>query len=161
VRVTISGSNSGNGSLISTAVRAAGAGVRISEMMIATNFVVATRMEMIGKAVRNPLDGNYRELNLMVPEKVTAISRSGAAWFEGVCQLQRDMAEQMVDIGMLLLGGVPKPSRLVKLASDSTRRGARVLLFPVTASDAALEPLHRTVTVNARRLRGDEARRAA
>ena len=130
-------------------------------MLEATNYVIATRMDMIGEAVRSPLDGNYRELNRMVPEKVTAISRSGAAWFQGACQLQRDLTDQMVDIGMLMLGGVPKPSRLIKLASDSTRRGARAMLFPMIASDAAMEPLHRTVTVNARRLRGDEARRAA
>lgn len=127
----------------------------MSEMMVATNFVIATRLGMIGAAVRNPLNGNYRELNRMVPEKVMALSRSSTAWFEGAAQLQRDMADQMVDIGMLMLGGVPNPSGLMKLAGDTTRRSARALMFPMTAGDAAMEPLHRTVTVNAQRLRGN------
>lgn len=159
--MTTSTSKASQASLVASAARAIGAGARINEMMDATNYVIATRMDMIGAAVRNPWTGNYRELNRMVPEKLTAMSHSGMAWFEGACQLQRDMADQFLDIGMLMMGGVPKPSRLAKLASDTTQRSARALLFPIIAGDAAMEPLHRTVTVNAKRLRGDEARRAA
>ncbi len=143
--------------LASAAARISDASVKISEMMIASGVVIGARMGLMNAALRSPLDADYAELNRMVPEKVAAMSRAGAVWFDGACQLQRDLAEQFVDVGMLMLGGVPSAKRIAKLADDSSRRGTRALMFPVITGGAAMAPVHKTVTANARRLRGSKA----
>ncbi|TVV70906.1 hypothetical protein [Sphingomonas solaris] len=147
-------------SIASAATSAIDVGVKVSEIALASGVVVGARLWLIGAALRNPFSGDYRELGRMVPEKVFALAQSGIALVDRIGAAQRDMMAQMVDSENLIVGGVPTPATLVKLATETGKRGTRAMMWPLTTSDAALAPVHRTVTSNARRL-GNAARKAA
>ncbi len=147
----MSGTND-EASLATITVRAVDMGIKVGEMMVASAVVVTARTALIGAAMANPVEGDYRELGRMLPEKLFAMSCSGMALFDSLTAFQRDMAAQLTDLTLLAMGGVPTPDRLARLADDSNARGARALLWSIEAGDAAMAPMHRAVTSNARRL---------
>ena len=113
-------------------------GLRTAETMLASGSVIGTRTGMIGRAAANPWRGNYRELSRMVPEKVAAfgaaadiLAREGRVWQDAVSAL----------------AGSAGP------AADGWFRSIDALTGLWAAPGAALRPIHRTATANARRLR--------
>ena len=113
-------------------------GLRSTETMLAASSVIGTRTGMIQSAAAAPLRGNYRELSRMVPEKVAAfgaaadiLAKEGRQWQEAVTAL----------------AGSAEPG------VDSWFRTVDAVTALWAAPDAALRPIHRTATANARRLR--------
>jgi hypothetical protein len=109
-------------------------------------------------AARDPLSGDYAEFGRMVPEKVAAFSRSSVALTEEWRRAQGDLFDQWREWGMLM-AGVPTPGRLNAFHEGSTRRGTRAMVRSMGAGGIALDPLHRTATANARRLKRAGGRR--
>jgi hypothetical protein len=134
------------------ATQAADLALRLSEVMVASGVVVAARMSVMGAAMLNPLEGDYKELGRMVPEKVAALSHSGLALLTGVGTMQRDLAAQAMDMALMMMGGVSSAKTLGQWTRAANARGTRAMLWPMTAGAAAIGPVHRTVTANARRL---------
>lgn len=134
------------------------ASMKFSEMMIASHSVVGTRVDLMNAAVCSPLDGDYAELGRMVPEKVAAFSRSGAALAEEWRKAQGEVFDQWREWGALI-SGVPTAGRLKAFNERTTRRGTRAMVRSMGAGGVALEPVHRTATINARRLKRSAKRR--
>lgn len=133
------------------------AGIRFSEMMVASHSVIGTRVGLIQEAAQNPLDGDYAELGRMVPEKVAALSSSGAALSGEWRKMQGDLFDQWREWAMLMTG-VPTMGRLHAFGERSAARGARTLVRSMGAGGVALDPVHKTATANARRLKRGKAK---
>jgi hypothetical protein len=128
------------------------ASMKFSEMMLASQSVIGTRVDLLRAAVRSPLDGDYAELGRMVPEKMTAFSKSGAALSDDWRKAQAELFDQWREWGRLMTH-VPTMGRLSAFGERSARRGARVVVHSMGAGGRALEPVHKTATANARRLK--------
>jgi hypothetical protein len=134
------------------------AGMKLGETMLASHSVIGKRTELIHAAVRSPLDGDYAELGRMVPEKMAAFSRSGAALAAEWRQAQGEMFDQWHELGVLMCG-VPTPGELKAFNERSATRGTRALVRSMGAGGVALDPVHRTATANARRLKRSGGKR--
>lgn len=128
------------------------AGMKFSEMMLASQSVIGTRVGLMDEAVRNPLDGDYAELNRMIPEKMAAFSLSGAALTKEWRKAQGEMFDQWREFGMLM-GSVPTLGRINAFNQRSSHRGTRALVRSMEAGGVALAPVHKSATANARRLK--------
>jgi hypothetical protein len=113
-------------------------GLRSAELMMAADSVIRSRNKMIEAASRAPLSGNYRELSRMVPEKVAAFGAAGdvlaAEW--------RAWQEEMTALAAISGPGI-----------DSVFRWTDAVTRLWAAPGAAMRPIHKTATANARRLR--------
>jgi hypothetical protein len=124
-------------------------GLRLGETLAASGTVIERRLELIRAAAADPLAGDYRELGLMVPEKIEAFAKAGAALSEIWWAAQRDMAAHLGHLtAMMLKGGTPTPAD-VRLMG---KRGARGAARAASGPGAALAPIHKAATANARRL---------
>ncbi|UZW57438.1 hypothetical protein NUH86_17785 [Sphingobium sp. JS3065] len=129
-------------------------GMRAMETLGSGNEVIAARMTIIGAAMQSPHRADYAELARMMPEKVDAVSRAGAATVAAWWAAQAAWAGQMQHLGMMAMRGRP-PTR-----EEFAHLGNRVATATVEAIEAqarlgarALAPVHRRATSNARRLR--------
>lgn len=127
------------------------AGMKFGEMMIASHSVIGRRVDLIQAAARDPLSADYAELGRMVPEKVVAFTRSGAALAEEWRKTQSELFDQWSEFGALI-SNVPTMGGISAFHSRSSQRGARAIERSMSAGGLALEPVHRTATGNARRL---------
>ena len=124
-------------------------GLKMSETLVASREVIDRRVEIMNDAVRDPLAGDYRELGLMVPEKVEAFWESGKKLSDGWWSAQRDMGAQLQHLSAIMLrGGLPSAADVQTL----NRRGTRAMSRSAAAAGAALAPIHKAATANARRL---------
>ncbi len=139
-------------SIADAAIDAFNMSVKLGEIAIASAVVIGARMMLIGAAMRNPASGDYRELSRMVPEKMTALAQSGVALMGQMNAVQRDVAAHITASNTLLSGGIPTPATWMTLATEAGHRGTRAMLWPFATGDAAIAPVYRTVTSNARRL---------
>lgn len=128
------------------------AGLRFGEMITASNSVIQARMAIIGAATRNPLDGDYDELGLMLPEKLAGFSEAGMAVAQQWWSAQRDAGEHFRELGMMLLGPPPNPLAALAAAEGMADFNVRAVTRAMETSGVALEPLHERATANARRL---------
>jgi hypothetical protein len=135
------------------------AGIRFGEMMIASQSVIGARVGMMQAAAQSPLDGDYAELGRMVPEKVAALSRSGAALSEEWRKMQGDMFDQWREWGTLM-SAMPSVGRLHAFGERSAARGTRTLVRSMGAGGVALDPVHKAATANARRLKRGKGKAA-
>ncbi|MEJ7926921.1 hypothetical protein WG908_09160 [Sphingobium sp. AN641] len=140
--------------LIASGWSLAGTGLRALETMGAANDVVTARTAIIGSAMRSPHLTDHAELARMVPEKINALSRAGSdtmsAWWSG----QAAWTGPMRDVALMTMRGRwPTPGELVRLGNGMTRLALETLDAPARMSAAALAPIHRKATGNARRLR--------
>lgn len=131
------------------------AGMKFSEMMLASQRVIGTRLDLINAALRSPLEGDYAEFGRMVPEKMAAFSASGIALSDDWRKAQADLFDQWRE-WLTLMTGVPTAGRLSAFGERSTRRGARAMVRSMSAGGRALKPVHKTATANARRLKNGE-----
>jgi hypothetical protein len=134
------------------------AGTKFSEMMLASHSVIGTRVDLMGAAVRSPLDGDYAELGRMVPEKMAAFSKSGVALSDDWRKAQADLFDQWRE-WVTLMTDVPTMGRLSAFGKRSTGRGARAVVRSMGTGGRALDPVHKTATANARRLKRGGAKR--
>ena len=113
-------------------------------------YVVDHRTRLMADALRNPMTGDYAELSMMVPEKVTAFSQAGVAGWQAVTRLQSDGFAIWRNMMGIALSGQPITAAQGKaLASQSTRAIKRAN----NASGRVMKPIETGATANARRLR--------
>lgn len=121
--------------LWSVSAEMATTGLRAAEMLAASAFVVARRSALIDQATRTPLDADVAELSRMVPEKVDAFTRAAlplvSVWWKG----------QAAALGEFQRLARAQQSMALRTIEQGSRTGA-----------AALAPVHRRATGNARRL---------
>lgn len=136
----------------------AGSSVRKSsrdviETVSAATEVIAACMPIIGMALIFPMWADHAELSLMVPEKVEAFSQSGlaimsswwaaqASWLKHIGQLSE---KSTIGVAPAPLGKTEVGQTVLALAVESIEAVAQI-------GAAALAPIHRGATDNARRL---------
>ncbi len=123
-------------------------------MMSDANGVVLARGAIIGKAARSPWTADAAELGRMLPEKMEAISRAGAATAAVMQDGHTLWMTYMRHLGgMALRGRPPTPAEIVDLGAQS----AALFLSSAEASArlgaTALAPFSRQVKANARRIK--------
>jgi hypothetical protein len=127
--------------------------LKTGEMTAAAGSVIGARVGLMVAAARNPLSFDYAEFGRMVPEKVQAFSEAGAALAEEWWSLQRDLGDYMLYLGRAMTRGrAPLPSDVIELVERTSTHGARLAASTIGAAGAALAPVHRAATSNARRL---------
>lgn len=129
-------------------------GMRASETMTASHDVVARRSEIIGAAMRSPLDADHAELAMMVPEKMEAFSQAGMAMF-GIWQtMHASYMAEMAHLGaMAMRGRPPTLAEINRAQSRSANYAMRSVERSAAMGAAALAPIHKAATANARRLK--------
>jgi len=126
------------------------AGWKLGEMTAAAGAVVQKRCGMIGDACRDPLNGDYRELGRMAPEKFEAFSRASAAMVDDWRIMQADtMANWQAMTRIAMTGRPASPTEV----STVMKRSSRVIERAIAAPGRAMAPVHKRATGNARRLR--------
>lgn len=128
------------------------AGVKFGEMMLASHSVIGARVGLMDAAMRSPLDGDYAELNRMIPEKMAAFSLSGAALASEWQKTQAEVFDQWREFGALM-GALPTIGGISRFNQRSSNRGTRALVRSMEAGGVALAPVHKSATANARRLK--------
>lgn len=130
-------------------------GMRTGETIAATFDVLAARGEVIGAAMRSPATADHAELAMMVPEKVAALSLSGAAVMTQLVAMQTAMLAEATHLGaMAMRGRPPTVAEMTELSVRGTNYMLRSIEQTSTLAADALAPIHARVTGNARRLRG-------
>lgn len=134
------------------------ASMKFSEMLLASHSVIGKRVALIKEAASDPLSADYAELGRMVPEKMAAFTRSGAALAEEWRKVHGDLFDQWREFGALM-SGVPTMGQLDAFGRRSSKRGTRAMVRSMGAGALALEPVHRAATANARRLKRSRGKR--
>ena len=143
--------------------RSAATATRAHETLAAAASVIAARSEMAATGHA----GSDAEMELMVSEKVAAFSEAGAAMAAGAADLAGRSAAyaareaQAASSGMARMAAVRSPLELFSLQSRLiTDFLGRTLAFGMglnslaaRTGERALEPVHRTVTANDKRLK--------
>ncbi len=133
-----------------SALKTAGTAMRVWETMVASQAVIQSRLGTIHSAARNPATADYDELALMVPEKVKAFSKAGAAALPDLQLVQSMYFAQAHHLTKLMLGyKVPSIGDLSAIAARSTQ----MAIVAADAAGKALLPVHAQATSNARRLK--------
>lgn len=140
--------------MTSAASGMAGTTQRASETLDASREVIARRVEMMCDAARSPLEGNYAELSRMMPEKIDAFARAGAAIASDWWAMQSACMAEMRHMGTLAMKGrPPSMAELFALWQRNAAFGLRALERANGMTDKGLEPIHATATANAKRLK--------
>ena len=135
----------------SSGVAASQVGLRFAEMMQASNTVITSRCETMAAAARDPVNGDYRELSRMVPEKVAAFGESARTTMGDMAAIQSDAAAHWQQLSAMAWRGRPPTFAELDTLSE---RALRMAERAIGAGGAALKPVHKTATGNAKRLRG-------
>ena len=140
--------------MASAAFDMAGTTQRASETLDASREVVARRVELMGDAARSPLDGNYAELGRMVPEKMEAFGKAGAAMADEWWAMQSAFMAEVRHMGAIAMKGrAPTMSELFALWQRNAAFGLRALERASAMGDKGLRPIHAAATANAKRLK--------
>ena len=131
------------------------AGLRFAEMMQASGEVVRSRSTTIGEAMRDPINGDYRELGLMVPEKIEAFSGAAHSIFGDVAAIQASTQANMAQAASLMMAG---RAPTISEASAMWTRSGQALSRSLAMAGKAMAPVHGKATANARRLRKKKTR---
>jgi hypothetical protein len=126
------------------------AGFHFAEMMQASGEVVRSRSATIGEAMRDPLNGDYRELGLMVPEKLEAFSGAAHSIFGDVAAIQASAHANWSQAASLMIAG--RAPTIAEAGAMWTRSG-QALNRGIGMAGKAMVPVHGAATANARRLR--------
>jgi len=135
---------------------------RTFETLSAASKVIAARTPIIDAAMRSPLDADHAELARMVPEKVDAFSRAGAATISAWWTAYGSWMAHMQHLGtMTMRGRPPTVAELADLGGRVARLTVRTVEGRARADAKSLAPIHRKATSNARRLSGKTSRKKA
>lgn len=130
-------------------------GAQIGAMSRDSAYVVDRRTRLIAEAMRNPMEGDYAELSLMVPEKVAAFSKAGLAGLQAIGVAQADHFALWQKMLMLAAAGKPMtPADGLSFARQSARASKRAAGAP----GRIIAPVHKGATDNAKRLRQKKVR---
>jgi len=128
-------------------------GRRTLETLEAAQQVIAARTPIINAALSSPLTGDYGELAKMVPEKVEAFSRAGAATLSAWATAQSAWINHMQYMRTVAMRGrPPTAAELVDLTQRMSAFSLQTIEASTNMAAAALAPIHGTVTANAQRL---------
>ena len=131
-------------------MRATATWLKLYETMAASAEVIEARRPVIEDAMRTPSDANRTELWGMGAEKVEAFGEAGMAFWSGIVAMNQSMVAQWMDIGRVASrGSLPLLSDYGRIANRSMRLAEGFS----RSGDAALAPIHRKATANAKRLR--------
>tara|TARA_R110000868_G_scaffold140976_7_gene357058 strand:- start:302 stop:724 length:423 start_codon:yes stop_codon:yes gene_type:complete len=127
---------------------------RMGTMATDSAYVVDHRTKLMADALRNPMTGDYAELSMMVPEKVTAFSQAGIAGWSAMAAMQSDSFAIWQRMMTMALSGKPMTAAQGRaLAVQSSRAIKRAS----TASDRIMAPVQSGANANAKRLRSKKA----
>jgi hypothetical protein len=149
------------------ATRAAGTNVRKGgELAVAAGQVIAARAALGAAAMMDPLKADHVEFARIIPEKTTAFSAAGVAWLRGSSETaQRISAFAASELATAATAAAAIASCKTPagvFAAQSRYASAwfgRVLTqsvalgsLAIKSQGAAMAPLYRAATANARRL---------
>lgn len=140
----------------------------VGELALASGEVVVKRMALGAAAMVDPLNADHAEFARMVPEKAQAFSDAGTAILQRSSDVLQQMANYAVaemSIAMKFSMGMAAyrtPAALAAAQSKfllgwlgrSLSQSAALGHFAVRSQAAAIAPVHKTATANARRLKG-------
>lgn len=136
--------------LYTSSLKAAETAIRFWETMVASRSVIESRLGTIHSAAHGPATADYAELARIVPEKVSAFSKAGAAALADLQALQSVSFAQTQHLTKLMLGGrMPSVREMAEIAA----RSAKMAIVTADAAGKALVPVHAKATSNARRLK--------
>lgn len=142
------------GRIAAAAFDIVGTAQRAGETVTASEEVIARRTTMMGDAVRSPLDGNYRELSRMVPEKLDAFGKSGAAIAADWWAMHSTLMAQARHVGtMAMRGRAPTFAEVAELSTSNIAFALSAFERAGAMSAKGLKPIHASATGNARRLK--------
>lgn len=152
--------------LAETNMELAGAAAVASELAVAAGVVIGRRVALGAAALQDPLTADAAEFARMGPEKFHAFGEAGSAllaafwtigeeWSEFLEAQTRATTRLAFEIGLTptpIHAASAQARYLVETFDRAGARGASMAACAVGAGSAALRPLHRRATANARRL---------
>jgi hypothetical protein len=142
------------GRMVSATLDMIGTAHRVSQTMAASNEVIGRRTAMMRDAAYSPLDGNYAELSRMVPEKIAAFGKAGAAITGDWWAMQSAFLAQAQKFGAVATRGrAPSLVELSDLSANTMMLGLRMFERVGEMGAKGLKPIHASATGNARRLK--------
>ena len=146
--------------MMAAGVSIAETGMRLGETLGASNEVIGTRSDMIGRAMHSRSD--HAELARMVPEKLEAFAKSGTAAFDIWSTMGAAWLRETQHLTtMAMRGRLPTATELTALAGRTAAYSIGAVEAGAALGEKALAPVHRAATGNARRLRRGAAKRTA
>jgi len=128
--------------------------IKLVETLMASQSVIAARLPMIGAAMSDPINANYRELSRMVTEKGQAFGRSGRSVSSAMETVRRSSQANARDLGRLSGSGLLTPADW----SQKTERRMAPVMHWTSLPAESLAPVHKRATANARRLKSPRKR---
>ncbi len=133
-------------------------GMKASRMAATSRQIVSTRTDMMGTAIRTPLQGDYAELSRMVPEKLAAFSKAASAVGEEWVTMQTAFLVEAQHAAAMALRGRPRTTaEWSAQANRSAAYATRSVERLSGLAGLALAPIDATVKANARRLKSSSA----
>lgn len=118
------------------------------ETAVHAQSVIAARMPTLWAAFQNPWTADYREMSLMVSEKVGAATRSARSASASVATVRRAMDGQAETLARIGGGALLSPFDWWGIAERNMAIAAAIIALP----GEMLKPYHAGVTANAKRL---------
>lgn len=118
------------------------------ETVSAAGEVIAARTPIIGMAMVFPMAGDHAELSLMLPEKLAAFSQAGFATIASCWTAQATWFKHF----MSLNGRGLTPLTMMEFGDTVLEMTVEACEGAAQLGAAALGPIHRGATGNARRL---------
>jgi hypothetical protein len=139
---------------------------RAGELGVAAGKVVAHRVGLGLAALANPLDADHAEFARMVPEKTEAFTAAGTIMLERTAAIGQRIAAHTMKEAMLAgragleMAATADPASLLRVQSRFLAGAASRFIelamqvggMSLAIGGAALVPVHRTATANARRI---------
>jgi len=128
-------------------------GVQAAKTIDGAGRVVNARGAIIGNAVMSPWSADYAELGRMLPEKIEALSRAGAAAAAVLLDGQSAWMTYMQHLSaMTMRGRPPTMTEMADLGDRSALLMVRSLESVAKLASVSLAPVRRQVNANVRRL---------
>ena len=133
-------------------------GLKASRMAATSHQIVSTRTDLMGEAIRSPLQADYVELGRMVPEKLAAFGKAASVVGDEWIAMQAALiAEAQHATAMAMRGRPPTAAEWNAQAKRTAAYTTRSVERLSALADAVLAPIDATVKANARRLKRSRA----
>lgn len=119
-----------------------------AQMSIDSASIISKRLPMIADGIASPMTADYRELNLMVTEKVRAGAVSGSTANRSARRLSRNMEMQAKALGRIVGGQMAMPWDLWQVAE----RQMTIIADAVHMPGEVAAPYFKAVKKNEKRL---------
>ncbi len=126
--------------------------MRLAEAMVAATTVIRVRGDMINMGLKSPRDTDWREMGVMVSEKLFAFGQSGSAASRELDAVQARLLADWQQ-AMILPFSAASPDAAANAGARVAMLGLDMLELTARLAEVAVAPIHQTVTANARRLR--------